>query len=612
MNRGRPIDVLIVTAVKDEWDAVLTVDSEAKPGSSWEVLSGMTDLEVRYRDFVVERGDLRFAIVQALGMGREHAVIAAAPLLARHSEIRCLAMCGVCAGRRDDVALGDVIIADRAWAYDAGKVKATLEADGARVERFQGDMELYRIHPPEWKQRAERFKIDPASMWIRTRPRSYEAQGDWVLECLKNDENPRTHVDRALKCPDWEPVLRQLWKTKRLEEGELKLTEAGKKHISRRLLLEPDGLRDASPFKVVVGPIASGSPVVEDPTIFDRISDTQAMRKVIGLEMETSAILELAHLRRLPYAVVMKGVMDHADSFKSDNMKIFAAVASAECLIAFLRQNLPFDDTESASESPPPRAHAMQGVRVGRHRAVALPNTPAIRTTPQAVMRQQRHATSAVGGAIALGELVESADLDRCVYVVSLVYDLPAFKGRVGEYVERASRRPDVVRMPDNMAVQLRSGGYRPPIMRGAVSQSLDELIGLANDLRVYAVIATSAASNTWPQQRSRYLAGVIGERFRKRNHGITRVLALRERVPDSVAAVKDAWARHGKGTTAPPVDVESPAPDALCGICDALAGMVHRACTGQEPIPLAVRGKIVHIYDHVTKRNYGLAEAFP
>ena len=37
----------------------------------------------------------------------------------------------------------------------------------------------------------------------------------------------------------------------------------------------------------------------------------------------------------------MKGVMDHADPDKSDNFKAFAARASAECLIQFVRENLP-------------------------------------------------------------------------------------------------------------------------------------------------------------------------------------------------------------------------------------------------------------------------------
>jgi nucleoside phosphorylase len=340
-NPGDQVDVLIVTAVKDEWDAVLAVDTGAKPEGSWKMRPGATGPEVFYRVFTTDAGFLRIGVVQAFGMGGEQALIAAVPLLERHPEIRCLAMCGVCAGRRGDVALGDVIIADKTWPYDAGKLQATVDEHGHRTERFQGDMDLYRIHPAEWKQRAERFQIDPMAPWIKERPRSYEDQGDWVLERLERGEDPRVHPDRRMKCPDWGAVLKQLWKAGRLGDGELKLTDAGRKHISRRSTLEIDGLRDPGPFKTVVGPIASGAPVMQDPTIFERLSDTQAMRKVVGLEMETSAILGLAYLRKVPYAIVMKGVMDHADVFKSDNMKPFAAKASAECLIAFIRQNLP-------------------------------------------------------------------------------------------------------------------------------------------------------------------------------------------------------------------------------------------------------------------------------
>jgi hypothetical protein len=38
--------------------------------------------------------------------------------------------------------------------------------------------------------------------------------------------------------------------------------------------------------------------------------------------------------------------------FKSDNMKLFAAKASAECLIAFLRENLPPADLRDLSILP--------------------------------------------------------------------------------------------------------------------------------------------------------------------------------------------------------------------------------------------------------------------
>ncbi len=217
-------------------------------------------------------------------------------------------MCGVCAGRRGDVSLGDVIIADRSWAYDAGKLKATIEADGTLIESFQGDVELYRIEPPDWRQQAERFRPDLDAAWAATRPLTYEAQGEWVLQRILQGEDPLRHVQRTERCPDWSAVLEQLWKVRWLDKDTLTLSGQGRAHIERRLLLHPDGLPQAPPLRVVPGPIASGAPVVEDPTIFEELGKTQGMRKVLGLEMEASTILALAYLRRMPFAVVMKGV----------------------------------------------------------------------------------------------------------------------------------------------------------------------------------------------------------------------------------------------------------------------------------------------------------------
>ena len=47
-----------------------------------------------------------------------------------------------------------------------------------------------------------------------------------------------------------------------------------------------------------------------------------------------------AELHQVELALVMKGVMDHADKYKDDRFKRFAERASAECLLAFLRANL--------------------------------------------------------------------------------------------------------------------------------------------------------------------------------------------------------------------------------------------------------------------------------
>ncbi|MFS8067312.1 MAG: hypothetical protein ACMG6S_13150 [Byssovorax sp.] len=264
---GDRVDVLIVTAVKEEYDAVLAVHTGALAGSTWEERQEPSGLDVAYRTFVAEGGGhLRVAVLQSLGMGGVEVVSVAADF-ARAHEVRCLAMCGVCAGRRGKVELGDVIIADRMWTYDTGKRTVTKTAKGGRVEHDQGDTEMYRIRPPSWKQAAERFVVDREAQWLTGRPRSYEAQGDWLLEQLAAGKDPSKVRSRTSKCTDYAAVIDQLREKKWLKIGAVALTIAGCKYIEGLRQRYPDGLPKPRRFRTHVGPIASGSKVVEDPDI---------------------------------------------------------------------------------------------------------------------------------------------------------------------------------------------------------------------------------------------------------------------------------------------------------------------------------------------------------
>jgi nucleoside phosphorylase len=212
-------DVLIVTAIREEYAAVRAVDTGALPGSTWEARTAPTGLEIRVRPFTAAGGGtLWIAVTQALGMGGVEAVSACAQIAAAY-QVRCLAMCGVCAGRRGEVALGDVIIADRMWTYDTGKRKVEVDEDGRRIETESEDIEMYRLAPPSWKHAAERFAVAPAAPWLATRPRSYEAQGDWVLERVLHGVDPAADPDSKAKCADFDKVLARLWKKKLLREG---------------------------------------------------------------------------------------------------------------------------------------------------------------------------------------------------------------------------------------------------------------------------------------------------------------------------------------------------------------------------------------------------------
>ena len=220
--------------------------------------------------------------------------------------------------------LGDVIIADRLWEYDTGKLRVKV-VEGERREHEQTDMEMYLLRP-EWKRAAKRFKIDRGAAWLSLRPRSCQAQGDWILDRLHRGKDPRKDPERVRKCVDFDEALKRLWNKKLLQKGKLALTDKGRQYISKLLLLNLDELPEQEPFSTFVGPIASGSRVIEDKRIFARLA--KPVRKVLGMEMEAAAIGALAYARRLDYSIVMKGVMDHADPDKSDNFKPFAARAS--------------------------------------------------------------------------------------------------------------------------------------------------------------------------------------------------------------------------------------------------------------------------------------------
>ena len=367
------VDALLLTATKDEHDALLEVRTGAWPGSAWERRPGPMGFEVALRTFEAKDGrPMRVAASRAAEMGQVAATSAGSQLIARSSP-RCMAMSGVCAGRRGEVELGDVIFAERLWSYDIGKRRVEL-IEGERVERVQGDLTTYQLRPA-WKQQAENFVLDPAEArpWLATRPLAYEAQEDWLLERVAAQENPQGHPDRHARCPDYGEVVERLWEKKLLEEGTLVLTRAGSERAARLRILYPDGLPAPRPFRVHVGPIASGNMVVEDANVFRTLS--ASMRKVLGLEMEASAIGALARDHEL-WMIVAKGVMDFADAEKNDHFKHFAARASAECLLAFLRENLPPVEAPAEHAGPDPRIFVLRPGRVAQASSSRRPPPP--------------------------------------------------------------------------------------------------------------------------------------------------------------------------------------------------------------------------------------------
>jgi len=353
------IDILIITALVDELEALKEVEE------------GLCDPWMRKKDkdgftyfttsFNGEHGILQIAAAAAVDMGGISAIETALRLLPELKP-QCLAMCGICAGRRGDCSLGDVIVADKVFKYDTGKVKAYLDEKGERIEEFFADITTYQLKG-QWKDAVGHFKKD----WTPPipRPKPLSSQGDWILDTLKNNESPLDKPERKTFAPAWAETLKYL-EGKNYLEIPLNITEQGRSYINNLRTYHPDHLPQASPFQVHLAPIASGDQVVQDDSLFAR-RILKLVRKTLGLEMEAAAIFQVAANKEIP-TFIAKGVSDHADEDEDDSFRNYAARASAEFVLAFLRAEwIPTgrpagtgffkSDKKEATEPPRLRSH---------------------------------------------------------------------------------------------------------------------------------------------------------------------------------------------------------------------------------------------------------------
>jgi Phosphorylase superfamily len=117
-----PVDVVIITAAEGEDTALLEVSEGAlSPWAKIPSPEGYASEVYRatFESLTAPGTPIHVVTTRPPRMGGDHAGVAAGQLLGAFKP-RCIAICGVCAGRPDWTALGDVIIADRVWRYDTG------------------------------------------------------------------------------------------------------------------------------------------------------------------------------------------------------------------------------------------------------------------------------------------------------------------------------------------------------------------------------------------------------------------------------------------------------------------------------------------------------------
>jgi nucleoside phosphorylase len=95
-------------------------------------------------------------------------------------------------------------------------------------------------------------------------------------------------------------------------------------------------------LRLHVGPVASGAPVVCDPSIVDEIKANS--RKLIGVDMETYGVYYASYVapRPKPKTMSIKAVCDFADADKDDRFQRYAAYTSASVVKELLERQLTF------------------------------------------------------------------------------------------------------------------------------------------------------------------------------------------------------------------------------------------------------------------------------
>ncbi len=326
MDEGADIDAVVITALPEELDALLAVES-GRVGE-WSVVDG--DPRLHLASFETDGGELRLAAASATKMGGATTAQLGERLIGTLRP-RSLAMCGVCAGHPGDTTLGDVVIAERVFHHDEGK----RGADGLR-----GDVDSYRM-TPTWLETAKALVGPARGLPGYAEPGAEDGQW-WLLEQLVARRDPlnsaafRRFIPDERRAATLEQLERERKYIKITNKGKLSLTKQGRATIMRHLVVHGVAATQL-PYHIHVGPMGSGNFVAADAVLWQWLADSGGERKTLAIEMEAAAVGQVAHGHSLPF-VVAKGVMDHADAHKRDTCKGFAARASAEVLCRFLRE----------------------------------------------------------------------------------------------------------------------------------------------------------------------------------------------------------------------------------------------------------------------------------
>ncbi|HLG64607.1 MAG TPA: hypothetical protein VKY19_21895 [Ktedonosporobacter sp.] len=246
---------------------------------------------------------------------------------------RFVAMTGICAGDKNKVKLGDIVVAERAFAYDSGKI--VQGRDGLPEQLC--DTNPY--HPGlNALQFARMFHGWESAAAAVLRPPSKRQQREWLLNTLLEegisgvDDIPLETLERH--APAWRQIVHEL------QQGPdcyltAERTLNNKDHIRNLRYKDPFPFIDPPSPACHIAPMASGSAVRSDNP-FTHIQ--VPARNTIAIDMEGAAFYRAVADHPGIHSLLVKGVCDYADSDKDDSYHRYAATLSAIYMVTFIKE----------------------------------------------------------------------------------------------------------------------------------------------------------------------------------------------------------------------------------------------------------------------------------
>ena len=328
------IDVCIICALAEEAKAFIEVVSEYAPALFEPKISLLHGYDYRFTTIQNIKGELLNLHVSWLPRyGPLQMAVHLSQVLEEYQP-RFAAMTGICAGDKNHVALGDLVVAERTFIYDSGKF--VLSEDGQVAHEhdtttYQLDENILRfVHLfDQWK---------PLVKQLNRPLQSKRQQRDWLLNRALDEQPPSVKKiplpERNLYAPDWQKIVREL------QRGPDPLLTASMILKRKSRIAEMRHDKDVFPFmdppeaRCFIKPMASGSAVRSDAPF----KDIQApVRGTVAIDMEGASFC--AVMSRFPnmHWLVVKGVSDYADIDKDDIYHGYASRASAAYVLGFLQ-----------------------------------------------------------------------------------------------------------------------------------------------------------------------------------------------------------------------------------------------------------------------------------